>query len=603
MQLFSVGIWQLNMDGSKKLDKDGEPLHAYDSTDIMNMARAWTGIDREYRYRGNAESGKWGPHVDPTHINREYRDIYPKADLLGGYIGDLYPLCSDLPKKDHLRKGGTYRLLGGKRTPEMQLDWFQWEDNDYILRLELEQSSPLFEKLCMKDELGSCTFPGKVVLDENLVYDTDDLKKGDEYHVDTIRVLKMTAGTKNVYYEYIRPPCVELAFLGSLAKKVIRGSIRYVQTKYSIIVRRRRLFITFLTIMDQIIYSSDLIVSESVCADPRREIATESCCEPGWDSVSGGSQGYRYCLYHGERMNFDAAVNRCAANNQEQCTPRRVQEHLCGFDVKRKVWSSWTSSSCMTRVKISYETGLIGRVDYPDPDYAGKQNVPDIVNENTKNFFSVTWISNQSGLPMDSTSCNTISSCYSVGDGCVCDTSVTETAVFDSANTIVSKAFVLSSLNIGAFEPGMFYEGELTLIGNCGFADLTFYSLSSSGDSCTNLGLDTFISIIDDHGIQRYLKNVQSTVQILGANSSFRNAPHFISMVDQDLRDMYYETDAVIEHFFHHPSHAPFLTIRMIQRFGISNPSPGFIKRVATAYVNGSYNDIGSGNYGNLAAM
>ena len=228
MQLFSIGIWQLNMDGSKKLDEDGDPLHAYDTSDIMNMARAWTGLDREYRYRGNAESGKWGPHVDPMHINREYRDIYPKADLLGGYIGDRFPLCSDLPQKDHLRKGGKYRLLGAKSIPEMQLDWFRWDGDESILRLELEESSPLFTKLCAKDNNDSCTFPAKVVLDENLVYDTNESKSGDDYLVDTIRVLRMTVGGKNVHYEYIRPPCVDQAFLGSQAKKVIRGSIRYV---------------------------------------------------------------------------------------------------------------------------------------------------------------------------------------------------------------------------------------------------------------------------------------------------------------------------------------------------------------------------------------
>ena len=54
MQLFSIGIFQLNRDGSKKLDANGTPLETYDSSDIMNFARAWTGFDREYRYRGNA---------------------------------------------------------------------------------------------------------------------------------------------------------------------------------------------------------------------------------------------------------------------------------------------------------------------------------------------------------------------------------------------------------------------------------------------------------------------------------------------------------------------------------------------------------------------
>ena len=72
MQLFSIGIFKLNMDGSHQLDKKGIPKHTYNTNDIMNMARAWTGFVREYRYRGNAESwGAWGPHIDPLHIDRE----------------------------------------------------------------------------------------------------------------------------------------------------------------------------------------------------------------------------------------------------------------------------------------------------------------------------------------------------------------------------------------------------------------------------------------------------------------------------------------------------------------------------------------------------
>ena len=43
--------------------------------------------------------------------------------------------------------------------------------------------------------------------------------------------------------------------------------------------------------------------------------------------------------------------------------------------------------------------------------------------------------------------------------------------------------------------------------------------------------------------------------------------------------------------------------MRLIQRFGISNPSPRFIERVATAYSTGLYGQIGSGKYGDLGAL
>ncbi len=225
MQLFSIGLWQLNMDGTKKL-RDGQPIHAYDSDDIMTMARAWTGFTRAPRNRGNAESEKWGPHVEPMTLTKEFRDIYPKSDLLGGYIGDRHPLCVDLPSKHHLRKGAIYRLLGKSSIAEMQSgDLFRWEGNEHILRVQLEESSPLYEKICTADSNGACSFPGKVVLPTTLIYDSTILQTLPEYLSETVRTVRIQLGTKHVYYEYIRPSCVEQAFLGSTAKKVILGNI------------------------------------------------------------------------------------------------------------------------------------------------------------------------------------------------------------------------------------------------------------------------------------------------------------------------------------------------------------------------------------------
>ena len=66
---------------------------------------------------------------------------------------------------------------------------------------------------------------------------------------------------------------------------------------------------------------------------------------------------------------------------------------------------------------------------------------------------------------------------------------------------------------------------------------------------------------------------------------------------------MYHETSEVIDSLFYHPSHPPFLATRLIQRFGISNPSPGFIERVTTAYSTGVFGEVGSGKYGDLGAL
>ncbi len=43
MQLFSLGLYQLNNDGTKKLDKNGQPIDAYSQDDVENLAHIFTG--------------------------------------------------------------------------------------------------------------------------------------------------------------------------------------------------------------------------------------------------------------------------------------------------------------------------------------------------------------------------------------------------------------------------------------------------------------------------------------------------------------------------------------------------------------------------------
>ncbi|KAL7461376.1 hypothetical protein ACHAXS_001795, partial [Conticribra weissflogii] len=98
--------------------------------------------------------------------------------------------------------------------------------------------------------------------------------------------------------------------------------------------------------------------------------------------------------------------------------------------------------------------------------------------------------------------------------------------------------------------------------------------------------------------------------------ASFRNPPHFISLIpdsspygigEMNLRDALYETEAVLDHYFYQDNVAPFLCTRMIQRFGISNPSPRYVEACSMAFKSGSYSSgsssFGSGDYGSLEAM
>ena len=186
---------------------NGSPAKTYSINDIMSYARAWTGFSGPVKRGGvSVAERQWTDKlIDPMVISATMRDILPKTDLEGGYIGDrVAPLCEDLPSKHFLRKGATYRALGSRAQPEMQADSSEWADSSNYKQLEVFPSAPLFDKLCAPDANGDCTLPSKVTLDHNLVYD-DAAKLGPEYDVDTIRTVRLSVGlSAPIYFEYIR---------------------------------------------------------------------------------------------------------------------------------------------------------------------------------------------------------------------------------------------------------------------------------------------------------------------------------------------------------------------------------------------------------------
>jgi uncharacterized protein (DUF1800 family) len=52
MQLFTIGLYELNMDGTEKLDANGKPLETYGQSDITNLAHVFTGYDWDYLANG-----------------------------------------------------------------------------------------------------------------------------------------------------------------------------------------------------------------------------------------------------------------------------------------------------------------------------------------------------------------------------------------------------------------------------------------------------------------------------------------------------------------------------------------------------------------------
>jgi hypothetical protein len=205
MQLFTIGLVKLNMDGSEVLEQN-LPVKTYNSNDIVSFARAWTGFTNQ-PFRGNVEdrTDRGGSYLDPMRIvDIRYRDLFPKRGLDGKYIGDRYPLCEDLPERAFLKKGAKYKLLGGNPEPKWQQHWgVNWKDPQTKLFV-LDQESELYEMLS--------SFSPIVTLTRNLNC------HGKECDVDLIRQIQVG----NIFYEYIRVPCVQLAFFEN-AKKLSAG--------------------------------------------------------------------------------------------------------------------------------------------------------------------------------------------------------------------------------------------------------------------------------------------------------------------------------------------------------------------------------------------
>jgi hypothetical protein len=62
MQLFSIGLWMLNNDGSPVVDSNGNFVQSYTNDDILMGARCWTGFGTQVA-RSNTEN----PYLPPSN--------------------------------------------------------------------------------------------------------------------------------------------------------------------------------------------------------------------------------------------------------------------------------------------------------------------------------------------------------------------------------------------------------------------------------------------------------------------------------------------------------------------------------------------------------
>ncbi len=72
MQLFTIGLYELNLDGSVKTDGAGKKLETYDSDDVSQLARVFTGYDFDPAYSPSSPNGLQFPGKNYKVWAREY---------------------------------------------------------------------------------------------------------------------------------------------------------------------------------------------------------------------------------------------------------------------------------------------------------------------------------------------------------------------------------------------------------------------------------------------------------------------------------------------------------------------------------------------------
>ena len=92
MQLFSIGLYELNPDGSLRLNAAGKPIETYTQSDVSNLARVFTGYDHDFS-RAKKTTVSWqnypvvGPEfaIDPMKLDAAKHSTL-EVNFLGTHI-------------------------------------------------------------------------------------------------------------------------------------------------------------------------------------------------------------------------------------------------------------------------------------------------------------------------------------------------------------------------------------------------------------------------------------------------------------------------------------------------------------------------------------
>jgi uncharacterized protein (DUF1800 family) len=95
MQLFTIGLHQLNADGSVKTDGAGQPLESYSQDDVTHLARVFTGYDFDYASDSKVAIGSGNTIYPPDFARRPMKLIPSRHSTL-----PVHFLGQDVPNAD-----------------------------------------------------------------------------------------------------------------------------------------------------------------------------------------------------------------------------------------------------------------------------------------------------------------------------------------------------------------------------------------------------------------------------------------------------------------------------------------------------------------------
>jgi uncharacterized protein (DUF1800 family) len=118
MQLFSIGLFELNADGTEKLDAAGKPIPTYDNRDIKELARVFTGLlPTAYQYEWN--NSFWAKDYNGYPVG--FDDDVEKAYKTVPFIDATKEMVVDESYHDRGAKSllnGQVTLPGGQNGPQ-----------------------------------------------------------------------------------------------------------------------------------------------------------------------------------------------------------------------------------------------------------------------------------------------------------------------------------------------------------------------------------------------------------------------------------------------------------------------------------------------------